>query len=117
MGIIDEMLRQLEQLPFTRMPLQALVLIAQASREVNVDQTAFGCQVAGNFGIDFPFNVKDDRTPLPIDNLAALVAGYAAAGGAEFDDVAKFPAFRRWFDRIHLVIVPFSDVQMVAVKC
>src|SRR5688572_13427838 len=117
MGIIDEMFCQLEQLPFTRMPLQGVILIAQALREVNVYQTAFGCQVAGNFGIDFPFDVKDDLAPLPIDNLAELGAGFATAGGAEFDDVAKLSSFRRWLHAVHLVIVPFSDVQMGAVKC
>src|SRR5918995_7222772 len=114
MRIIDEMFCQLEQLPFTRMPLQGVVLIAQALRKVNVDQTAFGCQVAGHFGIDFAFDIKDDRTPVPIDNLAELGAGFAAAGGAEFDDVTKLSSFRRWLHAVHLSILPFSDVQVLS---
>ena len=98
------------------MPLEGLILIAQASREVDIDEATFGCQVAGNLRVDFPFDVKDDFAPLPIDNLAEFCAGFTAAGGAEFNDVAKLNSFLRWFDAVHLPIVPFSDVKMVAVK-
>ena len=116
MGVKHEMFGQFMQLPLAGMPLQGIVPIAQASREVNIEDAASGCQVAGNFGVDFPFDVKDDRASLPIDNLAKLRSRFAAAGGTELDHVAKFPAFLRWQDSVYLTILPFSDMQMIAVK-
>src|SRR5687767_699233 len=98
------------------MPLQGIILIAKASGEVNVDEAAAGCQIAGDFGVDFPFNIKDDRAAVPIDNLAEFRRGFAAAGGAEFDHVAKLPAFPRWLDGVYLPILPFSDVQKFPLK-
>src|SRR5687768_17054301 len=68
------------------------------------------------FGKRCDSGVKDDLTAVPIDYLAKFRAGFAAAGGAEFDDIAKLPAFLRWLDAVHLPILPFADVQMVAVK-
>ena len=53
MRIIDEMFGQLVQLPVAGMPLQRIILIAQALGEIDGDEAAAGCQVAGNFGIDF----------------------------------------------------------------
>ena len=92
MGIIDEMFGQLVQLPLAGMPLQRVVLITQAKGQIDGDEAAAGCQVAGNFGIDFPFDIKDDLAAFPIDNLAEFRAGFAVAGGAEFDHIAKLRA-------------------------
>src|SRR5688572_2618709 len=100
------MFGQFVQLPLTRMSLQGIVLIAQASGEINVYNAASGCQVAGNFGLDFPFDVKNDLAAVKVDNLAEFRAGFAATGGAEFNDVAKFNPFLRGFDGVHLAIVP-----------
>jgi hypothetical protein len=79
-------------IPLAGMPLQGVVLISQAKGQIDGDEAAFACQVAGHFGIDFPFDIKDDLTPLPIDNLAEFRAGFAIAGGAEFDHIAKLRA-------------------------
>jgi hypothetical protein len=81
MGIIDEVLCQFMQLPLAGLPLQGIMLIAQASGEVDGDDATFGCQISGNLGVNFPFDVKDDRAAVPIDNLAEFRAGFAAAGG------------------------------------
>ena len=86
------MFGQLVQLPLAGMPLQGVVLIAQALREIDGDEAAAGCQVAGHFGIDFPFDVKDELAAVPIDNLAEFCAGFTIAGGAEFDHIAKLRA-------------------------
>jgi hypothetical protein len=98
------------------MSLQGIVLIPKTPGEVDGDDTTFGCQVAGNFGSDFPFDIKKDSTAVKVDNLTDFRAGFAAAGGAEFDDVAKFLAFLGWLDGVHLPILPFADVQKFPVK-
>ena len=116
MRIIDEVFGQLVQLPVDGLPLQRIVLITHATGQIDGDEATAGCQVASHFGIDFPFDIKDDLAAIPIDNLAKFCAGFAVAGGAEFDYIAKLRANFCWLYPIHLTVLPFSDQEVVPVK-